>query len=56
MGCCPGYAYLNLQNFIAAETLVVHLVVGIIRVATIFVFNEGESAVYHVSEWDGDRN
>jgi hypothetical protein len=38
-----GYAYLNLQQIIAADTLVVHLMVSIIGIAAALVFNESET-------------
>lgn len=35
--------YLNLQQIIAADTLVVHLMVGIISIAATLVFNKGKA-------------
>jgi predicted nuclease with RNAse H fold len=36
--------YLDLQNIIAAKALVVHLVVGVIGIATALVFDKGKEA------------
>jgi len=36
-------AYLNFQNVVSANTLVMHLVVGIIGIASGFVLNEGKA-------------
>lgn len=35
--------YLNLQDVITADALVVHLVVGIVGIAAAFVLDEGEA-------------
>lgn len=35
-------AYLDLQDLITPETLVMHLIVGIVSIATILILNEGE--------------
>lgn len=39
-------SYLDLQKVVAADALVVHLMVRILRVATILVLNEGKTASY----------
>ena len=36
--------YLDLQNIIASEALVVHLVVGVIGIAAALVFDKGKEA------------
>jgi hypothetical protein len=41
--CLVWAAYLNLQNVIAADALVVHLMVGIISIATVLVLNKSEA-------------
>lgn len=38
------HTYLNLQQVIAADALVVHLVVGVIGIATALVLDESEAA------------
>jgi hypothetical protein len=40
----PGPPHLDLQDLVTAHALVVHLVIGIISVAAIFVLNESEAA------------
>jgi hypothetical protein len=37
------YSYLDLQQIITANTLVVHLVVGIVRITATLILNEGEA-------------
>src|SRR5271156_6152820 len=59
-GCFAGpssQAYLNLQQIVAANALIVHLMVGIICVTTAFVFDEGETAdtVRHRQRGNMDR-
>lgn len=39
-----GQAYLNLQQVIAANALVVHLVVGVVSIATALILDESEPA------------
>jgi hypothetical protein len=39
------HPYLNLQKVVAANALVVHLVVGIVGVTAALVLNEGEAVV-----------
>lgn len=39
----PARAYLDLQQVVASYALVVHLVVGIIGIATALVLDEGEA-------------
>lgn len=36
-------SYLNLQDVIATETLVMHIVVRVIGIATVLVFDKGEA-------------
>ena len=36
-------AYLDLQDIVASNALVVHLMISIIGITTILVFDEGES-------------
>lgn len=37
-------AYFDLERFVAADALVVHLVVGVVSIATALIFNKGEAA------------
>lgn len=36
------WSYLNLQKVVAGQALVMHLMVGILRIATILVLNKSE--------------
>ena len=40
--CFGAHTYLNLQQVIAADALVVHLVVRVISITTVLVLNESE--------------
>lgn len=42
MSACSRIAYLDLQEIVTPDTLVVHFMVGIICVATALVLNEGK--------------
>ena len=53
--CTSETTYLNLQEVITPDTLVVHLVVSVIRVATALILNECEPTI-RVNEISNERN
>lgn len=40
------FSYLDLQDVVAADTLVVHFVVGVIGIATVLILNKGKTKPY----------